>query len=120
MRPTYIICNEKFPTKFGIEVVNLSVFPVFLSEVGFILNKDKKYQISEFISIDGKNFPIKIESRESVRFIFEIYKMGISDFYIKKAYILTLCGYMKYGTSPALKDIIKLFKKMGVDHGKIV
>src|SRR5215469_11750339 len=90
-----------------IEVVNLSAFPVGLGEMGFTVAGDPRKHARLFIgqpdTVDGKTFFRRLEPRETVTGYFDL-KMLRPD--IKKAYVVTDCGEVEYGTSPALEEII--------------
>ncbi len=91
-----------------IEVINLGMIPVTISEVGFLLSDTSKARIvvKRPAVMDGKPFPRRLEPRESVT----VYGTLSAKEYprISKAYAGTACGVIAKGTSPFLKNIIKL------------
>ncbi|WP_112662188.1 hypothetical protein [Microvirga flavescens] len=92
---------------FAIEVLNSSNFALTVDEVGFTLNgntikKGERAAITKPIIIDGKPWPRRLEARESVSLYF--YLPDPSD-PIGWAYARTACGEVRYGDSPALKQL---------------
>jgi hypothetical protein len=91
-----------------IEVTNLSAFPVTVREVGFTIDGDprKKTRDAIFQPIvrDGGSWPRRLESRASVSLYFNWRRLKRKS---KKAYVLTDCGEVGYGNSPALKSMRK-------------
>ena len=92
---------------FGIEVINLSDFPVVVSDVGFLL-KDKQHATTMLVnSIDQpEKLPIKLEPRTSYTKCFDFDGTEPPN-NIKCAYASTQCGEFITGTSGALKQKIK-------------
>lgn len=89
-----------------IEVINLSAFPVSVSEVGFTLGdgtarKGHKAQIAMPYTPDGKPFARRLESRESVTGYFDLDGLPHD---IGKAYVKTDCDEVAYGMSPAFQN----------------
>jgi hypothetical protein len=102
-----------FPVRRGremgcIEVTNLSAFPVTVREVGFTIDGDPRKKtravISRPILRDDGSWPRRLESRASVSLYFE---WGRPKHNNKRAYVLTDCGTVGYGNSPALKSMRK-------------
>lgn len=88
--------------EFGIEVVNLSVFPVIVSEVGFLhRGLDSRAAAMQPLTLDGKTTPRKLEPRESASF-YMVRPEPRDGHPIKCAYANTSCGRTFKGTSPAL------------------
>jgi hypothetical protein len=89
-----------------IEVVNLSAFPVSISEIGFTIDGDprkhRRLAILEPITPDRQPLARTLEPRHAVTGYFDLDRM---DSGIKKAYVRTECGEVAYGVSPALKQI---------------
>jgi hypothetical protein len=95
------------PGRWTIEVVNLSIFPVTIVEVGF--GRVKRGFVRDFLSnptiSDGRKFPIRLEPREAVRFSTEFgAPFPLAAVRYPFAYAWTACGNKIYGTSPILKD----------------
>lgn len=88
-----------------IDVTNLSDFPVTVRDVGFTIDGDPRKKarasILQPMVIDGGPWPRRLEARTSVSLYFDWANLK-SD--IKKAYVLTDCGNVAYGNSPALKS----------------
>jgi hypothetical protein len=95
-----------------IEVTNLSAFPVNISEIGFTVRghprKDERVFVKTPITLDGKTFARRLESRASVHGHFALNKLTPD---IRKAYAVTDCGEVAYGTSPALKEIVSRLRE---------
>jgi hypothetical protein len=86
-------------------VVNLSAFPVVVSELGFTLSggKPRMMTLPESLS-NGASFPVRLESRSSVTAYLAPqlqWERAFED--VRRAYVETECGKRKYGTSGALK-----------------
>ena len=110
--PAHAIIHGELERHFMIEVLNLSSFPVVVSEVGFTLNgnsinKNKRAAISRPELIDGGSWPRKLEPRTSVGCYFKLSEVQNDALNIGKAYASTQCGEARYGISPALKQIIR-------------
>lgn len=94
-----------------IEVINLSSFPVTISEVGFTLKHSKGLRIvmTKPITLNKKSLPRRLDSRESQSFYGKLTNFDLEHFcLIKSAYAKTDCGIVKKGKSPALKELIKI------------
>jgi hypothetical protein len=92
---------------FGIEVINLSDFPVTITDVGFLLKNKKRATLFRVISIDQPSkLPIRLEPRTSYKKYFNIDKAGFPKL-TKYAYVDTQCGELITGTSGALNQKIK-------------
>ena len=89
-----------------IEVVNLSAFPVSISEIGFTVEGDprrkKRLAITEPVTTDHQPIARTLQPRHSVTGYFDLDGMVPE---IRKAYVRTDCGEVAYGVSPALKQI---------------
>jgi hypothetical protein len=98
---------------FGIEVVNLSAFPVTVTDVGFSMDRrsDKGQRISiiQPILTDGKPWPRRLEARESVSVFFDLRELGQHGKSIRKAYVRTSCDMVVLGDSGALKQLRRAF-----------
>jgi len=92
---------------FGIEVINLSDFPVTISDVGFLLKNKKRATLCMVISIDQPaKLPIRLEPRTAYKKYFNIDEAKLPKL-TKYAYVDTQCGELITGTSGALKQKIK-------------
>lgn len=85
-----------------IDVVNMSAFPVVLSEIGFQIPGDKK-AITPGPLLNGKPLPCRLEPRESVTAYF--YLSGLDTRILCQAFARTSCGEVVYGDSPALAQL---------------
>lgn len=106
VRPSRSISVPDGISGLAIEVINMSSFPVTISEVGLTkgsnkINKTGRYAIVNPIIIDGKPWPRRLEPRESV----SVYSQAILGHDIGKAYAKTSCDEVRYGDSPALKQM---------------
>lgn len=92
-----------------IDVINISNFPIFVSEVGLIFNRTKKKYSVTFL--EGKI----INSREKVRVTSINYGHEIKKYDLKKikcVYAKTDCGVVCYNFNESLKELKKHgFKK---------
>jgi len=92
-----------------IEVINLSDFPVTVSDVGFTSGtvKDARLAVIQPILHDGGSWPRRLDSRESVTVYCSQdlrYEKGLER--VSRAYVQTDCGEVKYGKSPALTQYV--------------
>ena len=98
---------EGFNITMCIEVINLSTFPVTVSDVGVLYRgTDVRGAVVQPIFIDGGSFPRRLEPRAA----FTAYMAGESiggrdNHRVKCAYARTDCGVTATGTSPALRQI---------------
>jgi hypothetical protein len=98
---------ENLNINFGIEVINLSDFPVTISDVGFLLKNKKRATLGPVIGVDQpKELPVRLEPRTSYKKYFNIDRAGLPK-RTKCAYVTTECGELITGTSGALKQKIK-------------
>ncbi len=100
---------------FSIEVVNLSNFPLTVSEIGFSLNwrdvdKGLRAAVPQPVVIDGKPWPRRLEAREAVSLYFHLPTRDQNGRKIGKAYARTSCGEVCYGTSPALRQLREMVR----------
>jgi hypothetical protein len=87
-----------------IEVVNLSSFPVTVTEVGYTIPGDAhRVACPNPVVIDSKPWPRRLEPRESVTAYIDLNR--VKDTRIGKAYAHTDCGVTRFGNSPALKQM---------------
>ena len=106
VRPSRSISIPDGVSGVAIDVVNMSSFPVTITEVGFTkggnkINRIGRYAIVNPIIIDGKPWPRRLDSRESVS-AYSQHPVGQD---IGKAYAKTSCGEVRYGDSPALRQM---------------
>ena len=97
-----------------IEVLNLSAFPVSIHEIGFTMGgdprKEPRFSIAQPITTDHQPFARTLEPRRSVTGYFELRHLSPN---IEKAYAMTECGEVAYGTSPALLQIQQRLRSKG-------
>ncbi len=105
IRPTHAFTSNG-TRMFCIEVINLSTFPVTISEVGFStrrwINRGSRLVVVAPVIIDAKPWPRRLESRESVSAYFSPDDVLGQLKPISRAYAQTSCGEVAYGMSPAL------------------
>ena len=91
--------------QFCIEIINLSIFPVTISEAGvFFYGTDRRGRIINPVFADGGRWPRKLESRESITVYSQVPDLENGE-RIRCAYAKTQCGCVKVGSSPALRQI---------------
>ncbi len=94
-------------TGLSIDVVNLSAFPVTITEVGFTLDHSRKslpkrVPIPAHETVQGEPLPTTLQPHHSLDIAFNADFLGSLD--IRKAYALTSSGEIARGTSGALKQ----------------
>lgn len=100
--------NGDFSAEMGcIEVINLSAFPVTLSEIGFTIHgntarKGNRAAIPMPLTTDRQPFARRLESRQALAGYFEL--RGLPNG-IEKAYVKTDCDEVFYGLSGAMENI---------------
>lgn len=88
----------------SVDVVNLSSFPLTITEIGFsIKGRKTRGVLIRPMTSDGRSLPIRLDSRESLT-AFGVLEGRVN---YKNSFALTACGYKEYGTSPAFKDLVK-------------
>jgi hypothetical protein len=86
-----------------IQVINLSQFPVYVSEVG-LQPRDSYENVLKFMPPGDNRFPILMNGREAIRFVTaknDDMRVGTDRF--AYAYAKTACGRTRRGTSPSLQ-----------------
>lgn len=97
----------------SIEVVNLSVFPVTIEQVGFtIKGTTRKQTILSPNTHDSKPFPRRLEQHEAATVYFDLKDIRETPY---KAYATTTSGVTAYGTSPVMKEIISRYGQQPQD-----
>jgi len=104
----YLVGDIDERPRLCIEIVNLSVFPVTVKEVGFtVWCSNYKLVCVNTILSDKKLWPCKLDSRESVTVYFDPSLPQEQHFQqIRRAYAKTECGETRYGKSKALSEYI--------------
>lgn len=93
------------PDRICIEIINLSAFPVTVSDVGFgRVNKARGSLFRPELS-PGRTWPVRLESRDSFTAYVAV-GMTPREYALKAAvaYAKTDCGTTAYGTSPIFRD----------------
>jgi len=99
-----LICSQT-PSRWCIEVVNLSTFAVTISEVGFAKSNGLRHVLVPAQVSNGRTWPARLESREAVTLYAQIGENP--DPHIMQrpyAYAETDCGVLCFGTSSIFKD----------------
>jgi len=92
--------------EFCIEVVNLSAFPITVSEIGvFYQGTDNRSVIPNPVTSDNGPFPRRLEPRSSVTLYSARPKSAVNGNKMKCAFAKTDCGVVKKGNSPAFKQM---------------
>ncbi|MFM0049870.1 hypothetical protein [Caballeronia grimmiae] len=90
--------------RLGIEVLNLSAFPVTIDELGMTTAGSARKVFVDSLTADGRNLPVRIEPRDSVKFYTIMLETtefaGALDLYAD-----TACGTRSIGTSPAIESV---------------
>jgi len=93
----------------AIEVVNLSAFPVTISEIGFTIGRSRgalpKRTAAMHQMVDGPQFPVRLERHHSFNATFIADGLGRLD--VRRAYALTTSGVIVKGNSPALRQYVR-------------
>lgn len=87
-----------------IDVVNLSAFPITVSDTGFTLwFSRERLALVRPIIIDGKPWPRRLESREAFTVYFNpTIATDPKLARVRRAYAKTDCGHIQYGKSKGL------------------
>ena len=90
---------------FCIEVINQSLFPLTVSEVGFLhKGLTSRAVVIQPLTPDGSSIPRKLEARESISFYMD--RPQLRDGHpLEFAYAKTSCGRTFKGVSPALREL---------------
>lgn len=106
------------PSRLCIEIINLSSFPVTISDVGFGNVTKVRHTLCNAELSPGKKWPCRLESREAV-VVYAGFGVHLDAEVVTypKAYASTDCGAVHYGTSPAFKDyLFELQKQADQKH----
>jgi hypothetical protein len=103
------MAENRRPARICIEIVNLGCVPVTISHVGFVLNKGGTTR--EIVAPEvtkGMKWPTRLDPREAVTAYAaigaEIAEVALRGF----AYAKTDCGYIRYGSSAAMREYGRL------------
>ena len=108
VRPIWFFRNDGVQTihTLGVEVTNLSTFPVTVSSVGFKLPDEKLFTFLTSLPAGGY-LPQRMEARTSLTAVAPLgteKNPAIKD--VLSAYAQTACGCMFTGDSPALRGVV--------------
>jgi hypothetical protein len=92
-----------------VEVVNLSAFPVKITDIGFNRRDGKRHSYALFGRqlFDGQRLPVRLESRDSVTAYFAA--VEIHPLMATSAFAMTACGVTQKGDSAGWKDLRDYF-----------
>jgi hypothetical protein len=110
VRPVNAVPANGGPMMFAIEVLNLSTFPLTITELGCTLDgrwisSGPRSAMTPPILIDGGSWPRRLEPRTSVTGYCYREQFFTKAGMIGRAYARTDCGQVKYGTSAALNQL---------------
>lgn len=92
--------------EFCIEVVNLSAFPITISEIGILYRGTKKRSIILHpVTSDGGPFPRRLEPRSGVSLYSKRPPLVVEGNKMKCVFAKTDCGVVSRGNSPAFRQI---------------
>ena len=104
--PVGVIANSG--VNFSLEVLNLSDFPVTITDAGFLLKDGRSATLSTVMGFEQPaSLPVKLEPRTTFTKYFDIINSGLPFASVKCAYAKTQCGETITGNSGALKQIVK-------------
>lgn len=90
----------------SIDIVNLSAFPVTVSEIGVFYSGTKKRSvIPNPIISDGGAFPRRLEPRSAVTLYSEKPRAVVDGHRMKCVFAKTDCGVVQKGDSPAFRQM---------------
>lgn len=93
---------------FGIEVINLSEFPVVIVDVGFLLAHGHHGTLSTVSHIEPNGeLPRRLDPHTSYSVCFWLDTNTVDLAAVKCAYARTQCGTEVRGNSPALRQLMK-------------
>lgn len=85
-----------------VEVVNLSSFPVTISEIGLNCHSGRRYVAIGFLT-NGSQLPQRVEPRASLTAYFLAADVDIN--LVTTAFAKTSCGHVQEGDSPAWRQL---------------
>lgn len=99
---------ENAPLNFGLDVINLSEFPVVIEDVGFLLADGRHGTLATVPGMENHGrLPLRLEPRSSYSKLFYADHETIDWNDVRSAYARTQCGTEITGTSGALKQLIR-------------
>ena len=105
------------PDTLSIEVLNLSGFPVTVTEVGLRSRwRKRRLILANPILPDGQPWPRKLGPRDHVTVSFDLTQLIESAHLstVTHAYATTTCGATNRGTSGALREFVRLIGRTTV------
>ncbi len=97
----------------SIEAMNIGIVPVTVCEVGlFLISKNQKLIDPRMNSLDGRDLPVRPESRSSISLLLSSEVLKDANFErVSHAYARTQCGITVRGKSITLKQIVRGIRK---------
>lgn len=107
------LVSSQTPSRWCIEVVNLSTFAVTISEVGFAKSNGLRHVLVPAEVSNGRSWPARLEPREAVMLYAQIGETPAPQVMRRPyAYAETDCGVLRFGTSPIFKDYFAAITSM--------
>lgn len=109
------------PIDFGIDVINLSEFPVVIADIGFKLTGGRHATLTPVDGIEDKgSLPLRLEPHTIYSKLFHADQRFTEWSSVICAYARTQCNTEATGTSPALKQLIQesIAGQSGIASGK--
>ncbi len=95
----------------SIEVVNLSTFPLTISEVGFGTRKRHRQVVMKPMITNDQTLPYRLEPRTSVLIHAHLQaKFNPELLKNNSAFAVTDCGAVKFGSSPIFRQFVRSLK----------
>ena len=115
--PAYLLSTEEVPMGFSIEIINLSAFPITISEVGFSVGFRKRLPISSPYLLSGGTLPCRLSPREAISVTFGPQNFPVvQGTKIGAAYARTACGRTIFGRSPAGRQFAKMIGEIAASR----
>lgn len=111
--PQWVLTVPAGYQSISIEVINIGLVPVTVCEVGlFLASKNRKLIDRRMNSLDGRDLPVRLESRSSISLLLSSEILENANFErVSHAYARTQCGITVRGKSIALKQIVREIRK---------
>ena len=104
--------KRRIPSRLSIEIVNLSEFPVTVSDVGFGPVHGDRLTLFQPELTPSKNWPVRLESREAVTAHAGVgYNLDSAKLRKTCAYACTDCGRVVYGSSPVFEEYVNQLRE---------
>jgi len=99
---------ERAQLNFGLEVINMSEFPVVIEDVGFLLVDGRHGTLATVPGMESNGkLPLRLEPRSSYSKLFYVDQKAIDWSEVRSAYARTQCGTEITGTSGALTQLVR-------------